>query len=118
VHSNQKLELTLGKPSHPSPITYDPRPDLWFDHKLWERLFGYIDQLGSSQRVFFGVLHGFRCGGARILPRNRRLHLTYDNLLMGRSGCGRWEVEELRSWLLPYGVGITTAFHWLERRGG
>ena len=46
---------------------YDPRQDLWEDSNYWKVV---LKEAEKVNKWVYGVLHGFRCGGAK---------LTYDN---------------------------------------
>lgn len=59
----------------------DPRPDLCEDHDLWVAVLSTAHQMGDHATG--GLLHGLRCGGARMEKRPSdaapgwRLHLDY-----------------------------------------
>lgn len=84
----------------------DPRPDLTEDHLLWVGVLGF--SRGDSE--LFGLLHGLRCGGARLERRWTRegkafLKLDYRPLLRF------WEEEVLRAqWLDPFRDRIKHVF--------
>lgn len=51
-------------------FTTDPRPDLAEDHDLWQRLLPLAyEEDGEATHGAFGALHGLRCCGGRLLPK-------------------------------------------------
>ncbi len=58
------------------PQSLDPRDDLAADHVWWESLLAVqYARDGRDQGGLFGVLHGFRCEGARLVLDGRRLRI-------------------------------------------
>lgn len=115
----------------------DPRPDLEEDHRLWMTVLAQawmMDERGAKTslassavasspvslseqqgshlpgRPFHGLLHGLRCGGARLKKlRNRSgkefLKLIYQPLLVG------WKEDGLiKDWLGPYKEQMKACF--------
>lgn len=102
----------------------DPRPDLVDDHRLWQAVLAEAYMMderaggkgtgkatrqtgtgkGSISKAFYGLLHGLRCGGARLRKQRLRngsefLRLIYKPLL----GPGSWQEDKLlRDWLEPH----------------
>ena len=79
------------------PYRLDPRPDLVEDHRDWMAVLA-VAELEDSH--LYGVLHGLRCGGARLelrrSARGQHYRIDYKPLL------GTWDEQELRSrWLEP-----------------
>lgn len=94
----------------------DPRPDLAEDSVLWEALLGWAarhDPGAGTEASLFGLLHGLRCGGCRLVRRpDGRLRLNYTALLDG------WDETELREhWLMPNRQGIAAAVRAAEGIG-
>jgi hypothetical protein len=66
----EKLQKGVGFINEPAPEIAkiaqrqysDPRPDLQEDSWFWLQMFA-----GAEDPMFEGILHGFRCMGARIL---------------------------------------------------
>lgn len=88
----------------------DPRPDLTNDHMLWVSvliLAKRMDPEPGTTRSLFGLLHGLRCGGARL---NRQpsgaLKLDFDALIeLG------WDRDKLLAqWLNPQKQRIGAVF--------
>lgn len=86
----------------------DPRPDLVEDHQHWVAV---LSLAWYRDRDLWSLLHGLRCGGARLeLRRNRDgkefFRLDYTSLLQD------WDEDELRSrWLMPHRDAMRNAFH-------
>lgn len=80
----------------------DPRPDLVEDSALWKAVL----VAARGDRALFGLLHGLRCGGARLRRRpNGRLKLDYRPLL------SVWDERALlRDWLEPNRAAIVAVF--------
>lgn len=79
------------------PYRLDPRPDLVEDHRDWMAVLA-VAELEDSH--LYGVLHGLRCGGARLelrrSARGQHYRIDYKPLL------GTWDEQELLSrWLEP-----------------
>ncbi len=117
-------------PSSAPPTTWlsgydlDPRPDLTGDHRLWQAVLAEawmmderagekvtekaarqtVPGKGSKSKAFYGLLHGLRCGGARLQKHRLRngkefLKLDYQPLI----GPGSWNEEKLiKDWLEPH----------------
>lgn len=88
----------------PRPVDLDPRPDLEEDHRDWVAVLAQAWQEVDAQgnRPTWDLLHGLRCGGARLELRHTAqgkpfYKLDYMPLL-------RWwdEGELRRRWLEPY----------------
>ena len=80
----------------------DPRPDLTRDAALWKVVFA----AAADDSDLFGLLHGLRCGGAKIVQRpDNSLKIVYRPLLPG------WDEGELvTNWLMPRRKKITRLF--------
>src|SRR5690606_24990090 len=90
-----------------SPASLDPRPDLTEDHRDWLAVL----VMCRNDKHLFGILHGLRCGGARLEVREGKrgpfYRLDYEPLL------DTWKKDELlREWLEPHRGRIKMA---LER---
>lgn len=95
----------------------DPRPDLETDAELWaavlieaQRSDPYSDDVHSV----YGLLHGLRCGGAKLfITDTGNLRLDYNALVAP----GLWTNRELRNkWLIPVATTIKRIFAKVERR--
>lgn len=102
----------------------DPRPDLRDDHMLWasvlitahkmQNVYGDgISDAADLDRLcvdIFSLLHGLRCGGARLERlENGNLKLNYEPLLKENGGV--WDKEILlKRWLTPYRVPMVKVF--------
>lgn len=100
---------------------FDPRPDLADDHRFWVAALSaawsmdkkVAHQVQPEQAFgFYGLLHGLRCGGARLEERlhqgKRFLRLDFTPLL-APNGC--WQEQRLRDrWLMPYRDHMRMAF--------
>src|SRR5690606_1574280 len=80
----------------PKPSDMDPRPDLEEDHRDWLAVL----VMCQHDKQLFGLLHGLRCGGARLEVRQGKrgpyYRLDYEPLL------DAWDEDELlREWLKP-----------------
>ena len=54
----------------------DPRPDLTDDAPAWTALLStQFVRDGNDQHGLFGILHGFRCEGARLVVDGKRLRI-------------------------------------------
>lgn len=51
---------------------YDPRQDLWEDSNYWKIVLKEAEKV--SQEVY-GVLHGFRCGGAKLTYKEDKIKM-------------------------------------------
>ncbi|MFW5962027.1 MAG: hypothetical protein ACOCQR_00245 [bacterium] len=80
---------------------YEPRPDLKEDTLLWQALLKLTQE---NNRKLYGILHGFRCYGAKLLtnkardkiklvPRFEEEGLWKDN--------DEWK-KDAQDWLIPY----------------
>jgi hypothetical protein len=59
----------------------DPRPDLTDDAAEWTALLAtQFVRDGNDQHGLYGVLHGFRCEGARLVNDRGRLRLEAGEL--------------------------------------
>lgn len=88
----------------------DPRPDLVEDSDLWEAL---LDLVGDDPDLW-GVLHGFRCAGLRIVEGSRGF------VLRPRLPSEIWQTEDeykkdRERWLLPRKERIAKALARLSR---
>ncbi len=86
----------------PKPSDLDPRPDLEEDHRDWVAVLAkaWQDVDAQGNRPTWGLLHGLRCGGARLEVRQGKrgphYRLDYEPLL------DTWDKDELlREWLEP-----------------
>ena len=90
----------------------DPRPDLERDSNLWE-LFISITYLADEQLAY--ILHGFRCGGARLLKSNNgyvmRPEFNHNSLWDNQV---EYE-QDRKKFLMPYAEKIVDC---LNRLGG
>lgn len=93
----------------------DPRPDQAEDSPLWVAVFTEAKGIEPWQESpLCGLLHGLRCGGARLRWTSAgTLHMDYSALV----GTGLWDEQELRrEWLMPAAEGIKAAFTAVERQ--
>lgn len=100
-----KLELT------------DPRPDLRYDSKEWEKLFF----LASEWEGLAKILHGFRCGGLRITKQRRGYVLCpdYDTSHNNSLWANKTEYDiDKNKWLMPYAKEITQVMRWMDTLDG
>jgi hypothetical protein len=104
-----KLAPTLDpRPMSREFICSDPRPDLVSDHSLWDELLAGAARLDSDDpNGVFGALHGIRCCGARLVPRNT----AGWKLERGEMSPTEWR-ENREKWLMPHRMKIT---HMLDR---
>jgi len=80
----------------------DPRPDLVGDSREWTALLAtQYARDGNDQHGLFGVLHGLRCEGARLVLDRGRLRLE-----AGEIGDAYPLLRNL--WLLPRRDELTT----------
>lgn len=85
----------------------DPRPDLAEDHRHWVAV---LSLAWYRDRDLWGLLHGLRCGGARLETKRasdgrEMFRLDYRPLL------DVWSEQELRSqWLEPYREAMKRLF--------
>lgn len=128
IAGSQVLSCSSSSPTPPttwlSGYDLDPRPDLIGDHRLWQAVLAeawMMDERagekatekaarqtapgkGSLPKAFYGLLHGLRCGGARLQKHRLRngkefLKLDYQPLI----GPGSWNEEKLiKDWLEPH----------------
>jgi len=101
-------EATQSPPEDkPKATDLDPRPDLAEDHLRWVAV---LSMAWHRDRDLWGLLHGLRCGGARLETRHvndgrEMFRLDYRPLL------DVWSEKELRSqWLEPYREAIKRLF--------
>lgn len=85
-----------GRVNPASPASLDPRPDLAEDHRDWLAVL----VMCRHDKQLFGLLHGLRCGGARLEVREGKrgphYRLDYEPLL------DTWDKDALlREWLEP-----------------
>lgn len=87
----------------------DPRPDLQQDSSLWSAVL----VAAADDPVLQGLLHGLRCGGARLERRgNGTLKLDYRPLL------DTWQEEHLLTdWLMPNRNKIAQVFRQAAQGG-
>lgn len=98
---------------------HDPRPDLEDDSGMWDVVLYEAMQADRragtehSERSIYGLLHGLRCGGARLtVTEQRKLRLDYQALL------GWWNENRLRrEWLMPARAEIAAVFEAARRLG-
>src|SRR5690606_13770921 len=87
-------EATQSPPEDkPKATDLDPRPDLAEDHRQWVAV---LSMAWHRDRDLWGLLHGLRCGGARLETRRasdgrEMFRLDYKPLL------DVWSEQELRS---------------------
>ena len=124
-------QILTGKKSKPmSDSDRDPRPDLREDHILWASVLITAQKYDSKilvDRTFsgqsnglkselpcdgsiFGLLHGLRCGGARLNKLdNGGLKLDYEPLLSSNGGA--WDKDLLlKDWLMPFRKEMAAVF--------
>lgn len=94
----------------------DPRPDLAGDSHLWRTVLAHarrIDPDPTGPGSLHALLHGLRCGGARLRWTDAgRLKLDTSPL----EGPDAWDHDELREqWLMPAREGITAAIRAAEQ---
>src|SRR5690606_4340320 len=101
-------EATQSPPEDkPKATDLAPRPDLAEDHLRWVAV---LSVAWHHDRALWGLLHGFRCGGARLETKRasdgrEMFRLDYRPLL------DVWSEQELRSqWLEPYWEAIKRLF--------
>lgn len=91
----------------------DPRPDLAEDHDAWSAVLAEAerwDPAAGTERSLAGILHGLRCGGARLMETERdgRAFYRIDYRPVVAYG---WSEDELRSaWLGPARASIIEVF--------
>jgi len=108
---NRFSRILAGKSAEPDPPAApvhpaDPRPDLEGDHREWSAVLRAAWTTYGDNAVY-GLLHGLRCGGARLETRqNGRLHLDYTPLLED----GWTKDEMLNEWLKPHTQAIKAIF--------
>ncbi len=101
IPGNKKnLTNTTRKPKS---ITEDPRSDLSEDSEAWRKM------LVAAKResiLMCGILHGIRCGGARIVRGDKGLRITG----------GDWDgYEKHKEYLMPYRDQITKMLRGVAR---
>jgi len=101
-------EATQSPPEDkPKATDLDPRPDLAEDHRQWVAV---LSMAWHRDRDLWGLLHGLRCGGARLETKRasdgrEMFRLDYRPLL------DVWSEKELRSqWLEPYREAMKRLF--------
>ena len=75
----------------------DPRPELYDDSELWNRL---LVQSACNMPLVNTALHGFRCLGARLRRSATGYHLTYDPDVEGFTDQADFD-EQYRRWIMP-----------------
>jgi len=102
------VEATQSPPEDkPKATDLDPRSDLAEDHLRWVAV---LSMAWHRDRDLWGLLHGLRCGGARLETKRasdgrEMFRLDYRPLL------DVWSEKELRSqWLEPYREAIKRLF--------
>jgi len=101
-------------------VDLDPRPDLEGDHRRWVTALALA---WYRNRPLWSLLHGLRCGGARLqllVDRDGRefFKLDYRPLLEA------WDEKELREkWLIPFREPMRDLFReapafalWVEQK--
>jgi len=83
-------------------IVHDPRPDLAYDTVEWTQLLSIARHMN---RMAGGVLHGFRCGGARLNRTGYGYQMQPDIDPTGR--LAKWRnMDEYQTdrhqWLVPH----------------
>lgn len=108
---NKYSRIITGKIKPMSDTDRDPRPDLKEDHMDWASVLITAHKMDNSRQLhgteggIFGLLHGLRCGGARLENVGgdigaKRLKLDYKPLLKENGGV--WDKDELvNKWLIP-----------------
>lgn len=84
-------------PDHPS----DPRPDKVSDHKHWKDV---LHNAWHADQDLYGVLHGVRCGGAKIALTETSFMLLPDEWEQGQ-----WD-DIKRKYLMPHQKKIVEVF--------
>ncbi len=100
-----KLDKYLQK--HREQNRYDPRPDLTKDHEYWVAVLKQAEQEGNDT---YGILHGFRCAGAKLVLKDNKLvmepRLGKNNLWQSKE-----EYEDDKEyWLVPRTMQIFRVF--------
>ena len=95
VDGNRKQQADAAV-AKPRPVDLDPRPDLEEDHRDWVAVLAAARQ----DSELHGLLHGLRCGGARLErrqgARGAYYRIDYSPLL------SYWDEDVLRrDWLEP-----------------
>ena len=99
------LPSATPPPPKPTPAP-DPRPDLTQDHGLWADL---LANAGNIDPNVEGLLHGLRCGGARLQENpGHKLQLA-----RGEIPAAEWE-EIKANWLAPNREKIVEALKTTE----
>lgn len=96
----------------------DPRPDLAEDHHAWVATLTFAKEKDAK---LWGLLHGLRCGGARLKTQRSRRGQQFFKLEYRaadpnqRDGAGlmdTWNDNELRkNWLMPHKDAMRDLFH-------
>lgn len=90
----------------------DPRPDLVEDSHLWVQVLGAAYKVGADKgkaQPLYGLLHGLRCGGAKLKRRSdNSWFIDYKSLLVENGGKDS-RSELLKVWLIPAKAGIKAA---------
>jgi hypothetical protein len=90
----------------------DPRPDLVDDHSEWTALLAtQFGRDADDQHGLYGVLHGLRCEGARLVLDRGRLRLEAGEL-------GNQYPLLRNLWLLPRRDELTRLLAAVARRFG
>ena len=85
---------TPSTPTKPSPTQRpfsDPRPDLAEDRPRWETLLR-LAYIADKPGLLFGLLHGLRCGGARLTVQGNQWKLDY------KPGLAELAAEQATKW--------------------
>ena len=69
----------------------DPRPDLADDRPRWETLLRLV-YIEDKPSLLFGLLHGLRCGGARLTVQGNQWKLDY------KPGLAELAAEQATKW--------------------
>lgn len=95
------------KCNHPDPIkekwAADPRPDIKADSAFWHTLLSMAWEIdGKDVHGLFGVLHGLRCCGAKLLP----VPPDKVRLVQGEYNAEEWAMVRERD-LVPRAEALT-----------
>lgn len=92
----------------------DPRPDLKYDSKEWDKLLKALDKHHKSKE-FVGIMHGFRCAGLR-LDRKATGYVLRPDYGPGSKWQNKEEyIKDRNKWLIPWQNDIVTILRALTK---